>query len=71
MGLVFLEVDVKCDLCGTCVEEIFYDLRYFYHQDNTRLHMPIRYSQLRNGLQVDPRPVRVTFMVEKVALCLV
>lgn len=66
MGLVFLVVDVKSDLSGTFVEEIFYDLYYFYHQDDARLHTPTRYSKHRNGLY--PRPVHAPFMVEKVAL---
>ena len=42
VGLVFLVVNVNSDLCWTCVEEIFYDLCYFYHQDDTQLHTPIR-----------------------------
>jgi hypothetical protein len=37
-------VDAKFDLSGKLVEEIFYDLGYFYHQDDTQLHTPISYS---------------------------
>lgn len=66
VGLVFLVLDVKSDFYGTRVEEIFYDLCYFYHQDDTRLHTPLRLSQRRDGL--DPRPVPLPSMVEKVAL---
>jgi hypothetical protein len=57
---------VKSDLCGTFAEEMVYDLCYFYHQDVTRLHTPIRYSQCRTGL--DPRVLRLPFTVKNVAL---
>jgi hypothetical protein len=56
---------VKPDRCGTFVEEMVYDLCYFYQHD-TRLSTPIRYSQRRAGL--DPRPLYVTFTVKNVAL---